>query len=267
MCNKKMFDAEYNYSQHIWRDVFIAIVSVDFPENRNRVTNLQKQLVDNNLCKGYVCLGEKVKNFSHRIDAVFQCHKDIAVWFIQNRPCNNHLNLENDTLICANNINSKKQRYIQDANNYNKKWLALHLGCYALTRMYKTEQKDLYLGKGYGAHSYILNGNQLEYWLDKIEKWKIPYTLEKWQSVPDRLILMVHPMLFSQTVHCTKLHSILLPGINNPYKWYKYINTLNTVNIYIEELFCMFLLLFLIFPKYTPIFIFVIYIYILRNAI
>ena len=123
------------------------------------------------------------------------------------------------------------------------------------------------MGKGYGAHSYILNGKYLEYWLYKIIKWKIPYALEKWQLVPDRLILMVHPMLFSQTVHCTKLHSIILPGINDPTKWHKYINTLNLFNIYLEELFCVFLFLSLIAPKYALVFILALYIYLLIRAL
>jgi len=263
-----MFPDDYDYSKHIWGDFFIAIVSVDFTENRNRVVNLQKQLLDNNLCEGYVCLGEKVKNFSDRIDAVFECHKKIALWFNEKKPCRYVLILEDDALICTKHISSKIKKYIHDVNNYNKKWLALHLGCYALTRLYKTNQKDLYTGKGYGAHSYILNGNRIEYWLEKIKQWKIPYALEKWQSVPDRFIVMVHPMLFSQTVHCTKLHSILLPGINNPHKWYKYINFINSINIYLEEIFCVVLFLSIIYPvKYILFIIFSIYLCVLLKTL
>ena len=262
-----MFPVGYDYDQHIWSDIFIAIVSVDFLENRNRVIKLQKQLLDNDLCCGYVCLGEKVKDFSQRVEAVFQCHKKIAVWFSQIKPCKYLLILEDDALICTTDISSKITKYIQNANNHTKKWMALHLGCYALTRMYKTTQKDLYMGKGYGAHSYILNGNRLEYWLNKIGDWKIPYALEKWQLVPDRLILMVHPMLFSQTVHCPKLHNILLSGINNPNKWYKYINTLNSLNIYMEELVCGLMVIIILTPTYTPLFVIVIYIYVLLSAL
>lgn len=262
-----MFPVGYDYSQHIWRDLFIAIVSVDFPENRNRVIKLQKQLLDIELCQGYVCLGEKVKDFSQRVDAVFQCHKKIAAWFNHTKPCRYLLILEDDALICTNNISSKIIQSIRNADTHNKKWIVLHLGCYSLTRMYKTTQKNLYMGKGYGAHSYILNGNSIGYWLDKIREWKIPYALEKWQSVPDRRVLIVHPMLFSQTVHCTKLHSILLPGINNPNKWYKYINIINFLNIYIEEVLLGFLVISMLKPKYTPLFVIAIYIYVLLSAL
>uniref|UniRef100_A0A6C0EK76 Glycosyltransferase n=1 Tax=viral metagenome TaxID=1070528 RepID=A0A6C0EK76_9ZZZZ len=265
-----MFADNYDYQQHVWKNMFVAIVSVDFPSNRRRVERLQKELRGIGISPGYVCLGKKVQRFEQRVTAVFNCHRDIATWFVKNKPCRYLLILEDDAEICASSVSKKIIEALVKVHNCNPNWLALHLSCFALSRMYKTSESGIYMTKGYAAHSYILNGRRLRYWLDTIPNWTVPYALEKWKSVPDRVIFSVHPMLFTQTVHCNWIQRMFVPGINDSRKWHKYVNSLNTLNIYMEEIFCLFILVCVI-TRFSPymfgLFLLLIYLFLISSII
>jgi hypothetical protein len=240
-----MFLDNYDYSQHIWNDLFIAIVTVDFPNNRERVNKLQGQLLDNKLAKGYICYGKKAENRQERDDLVYRCHRDICEWFVLKKPCKHLFIVEDDAHICNQHIDRKIKRYLKILDTKQPNWLVLNLGCLSTSGLNHLHD-DIFEGSGIAAHSYIHNGNVLGEYLRNIPatQWKSPDCVEKWSVVPKEYIYMTHPLLFSQEVHLTDIRSYL-PGINDPFMWYYYINFVNMLNIY--RYLIIFLLCILIF--------------------
>ena len=226
-----MFLDDYDYSPHVWRDLFIVIVTVDFPTNRKRVKKLQRQLVKNKLSKGYVCYGKKAVNRDERDDLVYLCHRDICEWFVIKRPCKHLFILEDDAHICNQNIDIKIKSYVRILDKTQPSWMVLNLGCLATTGISHLDG-NIYKGSGIAAHSYIHNGNVLGEYLSKIvaSDWKSPECVEKWTLIPREYVYMSHPLLFSQEVHLTDIRSYL-PGLNDPHMWHYYINFLNRLNI------------------------------------
>lgn len=227
-----MFLDKYDYTSHIWKDLFIVIVTVDFPNNRRRVKKLQRQLIKNKIRPGYVCYGKKAVNREERDGLVYRCHRDICDWFVLKKPCKHLFILEDDAHICNQHIDQKIKRYVRLLDAKQPNWFVLNLGCLATTFINHVDG-DVYKGTGIAAHSYIHNGNVLGEYLKKIPKddWKSPVCVEKWESIPKEHVYMSHPLLFSQEVHLTDIRSYL-PGLNDPYMWHYYVNFVNRLNIY-----------------------------------
>jgi hypothetical protein len=221
-----------NNKDHVWDDIFIAIVSVDLPSNKLRVKKLQSNLKKNGLCNGYIFNGKKALSKEGRNIVVFQTHYDICIWFIKNRPCRHLFILEDDAYICEKNITRKIKRSLRVLDKLYSKWVVLSLGCIASRQMTHI-QNDLYNGAGYGAHSYILNGDTLSRYLSKIssERWKAPNCVEHWGDISLHNTYMIHPILFTQNVHFSGIMLILLPCITNPAILRYYLNTVNWLNI------------------------------------
>jgi hypothetical protein len=235
-------------SSYVWGDLFIAIVTVDFPKNKTRVRNLQSHLKRSGYGQGCVFYGEKAKSVKERNDLVFKGHYNVCKWFMENRPCKHLLILEDDAYICQKRSIVKIKKYIRYMDINSPEWFVLNLGCVS-SKMMKYVKNDLYNGSGYASHSYIINGNTLGEYIDIIpsEKWKAPNCVEHWGSIPYKNTYMLHPMLFTQDVHFSGLIYMLLPGVNNSHILLHYINNINRLNIYRWYILSVFILFILIY--------------------
>lgn len=235
-------------SIHVWKDLFLAIITVDFPKNRARTRKLQSHLKRNGLCEGLLFYGEKTKKGSdmkERNNLVFKGHYDVCQWFATNRPSKYLFILEDDAYICQKNIGEKIKRHIRFLNKNSPEWFVLSLGCIS-SKMMQHVNNDLYKGAGYAAHSYILNGETLGSYLKDIplEKWQTPHCVEHWGAIPLDCTYMVHPMMLTQDVHFTNFIYMLLPGINNSHILLHYINTVNTLNIHRWKILILIIIVF-----------------------
>lgn len=228
--------------------MLIVILTIDLPDNRERVKKLQKQLVKHGYKEGYVFMGKKAKNKEERLDVIFEAHRNICELFLQTKPCKYLFILEDDAHICDKDASVKTVKYIRRLEYINRAWKVLSLGCIATTSM-ENVSDSLCLGGGIGSHAYILNGRYIERIIHTIpkRKWAYPYAVELWNGLSSRNVYMIHPMLFSQKMHIWRF----LPKFTDEKYWYKYANIINHINLWRYQLLIILFILSVISSRRT----------------
>jgi hypothetical protein len=224
----------------------IGIVTVDFPQNVERVKKLVKALKEQGFsAPDHIVYGPKASSKENRDNCVFATHRELAEKEATN---NRHLFvLEDDAFFHRKDTLVQIQYHLQLMDKINPDWMALNLGAFSLFQPIKPVSGSLVFGKGQCCHAYILNGRRLAYWLKTIpaEEWKRPNVLEYWYKIPQNQVFAVHPILVSQETHLP----LWLPGLNNPAFWWMYIDGWNTINLHILPVLLIVLLVFRILKQ------------------